>query len=1152
MANNNDADILGQLNNNSSDNTNTANTQSKTQEDLLKSMNDTLTELLRSVNKMSQIDARDRTGGKGNSRYPLSGDGIPNFRKISDDFYNSFEKSLIESVIGSDFKDKISDSFRGLAKDLGVDVDDIGKVVGKELGKQVTDGIRNTKLGKTLTDKAKGATDKLFNKAQEAYNRGKENYMNKAAESAVNSDVARDAAASVAENATVNAAQNIANGAESAAKAGQAVEAAGIAAEAGIGAGASAAGAAASGILSLVGEMSPHVIAATAAFALLSPVIESLGNLFKAFIKSGNRNIESMEANAKAAQDRIEADIKTLAKKPFEILEQAAQKVYDVWDNSLRTINATQGYTKADLQDLLASYAERIRDENLSSVISGADITENLTKVLQSGLSGTIAEEFSYIATKLNAAIPTQDFFNYADTYASLAATAVQNGASQSEAIEYANSQLELFASNLLYSSRQLTGGFSTGLSNAEALFKKSAQIAQASKTANTSEISGVLTAISASVGAVAPDLADSLVDAVYNAAVGGNSSEIVALRSLAGINASNTEFLKMLSQNPKKILSDLFDKLAELQNMSNDNYMEVAEGLSSVFGVSMDALARVDFKSLATSINRVDVSTKSLEENMKLLASGETTTNEEQLKMQQINKYLIDEGLSYVLDNEVARTVQQHMWDEQLAREMQENTYGVELMGSSRDFLVKIISLLDKVKMFTNPIGYIVDKIKNVSDTSDSIAQQSKQLKEVLEKGKVGNGNAEALNNLLTTNKNLNLIPDIATLLGGTNQVTGTSHGIGTGDRSLIESLLPTNWMSNAVEDWVTNNSLVSRGMPFSNNYASGYNYALQKSISDSMADYTRASQYKWGSLSKSMSAMLTASASSTAASTASSISNSLSNAASEIAQSATEKSKQAMQQRLDRMLDEDYIKQFTSAGKTYDEWVASANKFGINSKQFTDALKTAGYDEADVKDRFESYAAQESIQQEQARRAREEEFWSNMQDYSLQMIDQLTQANETLTDVDNQLIQANYQLAQVNTNLLYIMDPHLNWMEGQMLVTNDYLNKLLNNQVDWMDEWVNYFIKHVAYNRAYDYSDVKRIQQDEKSEQSDAIYALADALTQNTVDLLDPTVQTNALLSQILIVVNSIMQQNNTLKTNISLPDTLAALSTGLTTSI
>ena len=1148
MANNNDADILGQLNNNSSDNTNTANNQSKTQEDLLKSMNDTLTELLRSVNKMSQIDARDKTGGKGNSRYPLSGDGIPNFRKISDDFYDSFEKSLIESVIGSDFKDKISDSFKGLAKELGVDVDNIGKVVGKELGKQVTDGIRNTKLGKTLTDKAKGAADSIFNKAQEAYNRGKENYMNRAAESAVNSDVARDAAASAAESATVNAAQNIANGAESAARAGQAVEAAGIAAEAGIGAGASAAGAAASGILSLVAEMAPPVIAATAALALLSPVIESVGNLFKAFVKSGNRNIESMEANQKAAKDRIEADIKTLAKKPFEILEAAAQKVYDVWDNSLRTINATQGYTKADLQDLLASYAERIRDENLSSVISGADITENLTKVLQSGLSGTIAEEFSYIATKLNAAIPTQDFFNYADTYASLAATAVQNGASQSEAIEYANSQLELFASNLLYSSRQLTGGFSTGLSNAEALFKKSAQIAQASKTANTSEISGVLTAISASVGAVAPDLADSLVDAVYNAAVGGNSSEIVALRSLAGINASNTEFLKMLSQNPKKILSDLFDKLAELQNMSNDNYMEVAEGLSSVFGVSMDALARVDFKSLAASINRVDVSTKSLEENMKLLASGETTTNEEQLKMQQINKYLIDEGLSYVLDNEVARTVQQHMWDEQLAREMQETTYGVELQGSSRDFFVQIIKTLDIIKMFVNPIGYLVDKVQNVTDTSEAVAQQSKQLKEVLEQGKVGNGNAEAFNNLLTTNKDLNLIPDIATLLGGTNQVTGTSHGIGTGNRSLIESLLPANWMSNAVEDWASGNSWVSRGIPFSNNYASGYNYALQKSISDSMADYTRASQYKWGSLSKSMSAMLTA----TASSTASSISSSLSNVASEIAQSATEKSKQAMQQRLDRMLDEDYIKTFTSAGKTYDEWVASANKFGINSKQFTDALKTAGYDESDVKQRFESYAAEESIQQEQARRAKEEEFWSNMQDYSLQMIDQLTQANETLTDVDNQLIQANYQLAQVNTNLLYIMDPHLNWMEEQMLVTNDYLNKLLNNQVDWMGEWVDYFIKHVAYNRAYDYSDVKRIQQDEKSEQSDAIYALADALTQNTVDLLDPTVQTNALLSQILIVVNNIMQQNNTLKTNISLPDTLAALSTGLTTSI
>ena len=89
---------------------------------------------------------------------------------------------------------------------------------------------------------------------------------------------------------------------------------------------------------------------------------------------------------------------------------------------------------------------------------------------------------------------------------------------------------------------------------------------------------------------------------------------------------------------------------------------MEVAEGLSSIFGVSLEALARIDFNYLAQSISQMSVGTAALEENMELLASGQTTLTAEQLKNAQINKYMIDEGLSYVLDNEAARAIQQHM----------------------------------------------------------------------------------------------------------------------------------------------------------------------------------------------------------------------------------------------------------------------------------------------------------------------------------------------------------------------------------------------------------------------------------------------------------------------------------------------------------
>ena len=51
--------------------------------------------------------------------------------------------------------------------------------------------------------------------------------------------------------------------------------------------------------------------------------------------------------------------------------------------------------------------------------------------------------------------------------------------------------------------------------------------------------------------------------------------------------------------------------------------------------------------------------------------------------------------------------------------------------------------------------------------------------------------------------------------------------------------------------------------------------------------------------------------------------------------------------------------------------------------------------------------------------------------------------------------------------------------------------------------------------------------------------------------VDLKDPQVQTNALLSQILIVVSAIMNQNNNVPGTTSLSEALAGLAVGLTTT-
>jgi hypothetical protein len=785
----------------------------------------------------------------------------------------------------------------------------------------------------------------------------------------------------------------------------------------------------------------------------VEPLAEGLSSMKDALGDASKSATENNKKYGELAKQRIQADIELYIKEPFRILQEAAQELYNAWDNSIRTINQTQGYSKEDLNKLIGNYATRLRSEGLSAVVSSADITTNLKQVLDAGLSGDVATEFAYEATKLSAAVPTQDWFGYASTYASVAAQQIEAGKSQSEAIAYASQQLESFASNVLYASRQISGGFSTGLKNAEDLFSKAVKISNAAHTNNQTEISGVLTAVSAKVGAVAPDLASSIIDAVYSAATGGNSSELVALRSLAGINASNTEFLQQFARNPQSIFTNLFNKLGDMQHMSDDNYMEVAEGLSKIFGISQDALSQVDFKSLASAISQMNVNNNSLSENMKLLASGESTTTAEQEKMAQINQYMIENGLAYVMDNEAAREIQKHMWDEQLAREMQQSTYAVEIRGAAIDILTGIKNTgLNLLNLFAR----VVSTTSLIKNTVDAI-KQPKDLKAMLEKGAVGT-NQKALQNLLTTGKDLKLTGSLLTVMDKTSSLLGNYQSMQNASTKSLSSALGS---------------------------------AIRSSLNQNVS-----TRYNWNTVGKSFYNSMSNAISSSQHTPASSLSSNYDPEAAKNAQTAA---------RLDRMIST--MDKYVQEGKSYNEWKSSAKQYGI--ADFSSAVKDVGYEETNLQDMFQTSQTNQSVQEAIRRDKREEQFWDNMEAYTLQFID---------------LVQN---------------------------VTNKWLEDIYNANQKWYNDWVNYWIKHTQYSAAYDHSSVLKVQQKEKSKSQDAVYALAEALTKNANDLLDPTVQTNAILAQILIVVNAIMQQNDkaTEKAGSSLPDTLSALAMGLT---
>lgn len=946
-----------------------------------------------------------------------------------DNFTDAFEKGLSDALLGSDFKKQISGSLNRFAADLGMEMEDLPGYFGDQIGQSMAQAFKSSKFGSKFTTNL--------------------NNLSGAVSSTVN-NVLGDISA---------AGGNLAAGMPALASGMSSIGSAALA-------------------------MAPQLLAVGAGLVLLdaaldsialafAPAIEGIKRFNKAMTSAANRTAESAKKNMELAQQRLVADINAMVEAPFKILQEAAEKVEAAWDSALGTVTATQGYTKADLQDLMSVYAQRLRDEGLTKYVSGADIIENLTKVLESGLSGTVAEEFAYIATKLNAAVPTQDFFSYASTYASIAANAIAAGESQAEAIAYANEELEAFANNVLFASREIAGGFSTGLTNASGLLESAVKIANASKVGDASNISGVLTSVAAIVGAVAPDLASSMVDTVVSAALGGNSSQYTALRSLAGSGASNTAFLKALAQNPQGVFKQMFSSLANLQSMSSDNFMEVAEGLSEVFGVSMDAFARVDFNYLAQAISEMNVYSGALNENMELLISGQTTSTAEQLRMEKINQYMIEEGLSYVLDNEVARSIQEHMWNEQLAREMQETTYGVELVGATQQMLAGILETVKNIINFLNPLSW-VKKVTNVIQSAQEGKALNADIQKLLEAGNIGNSNSKVLNQLITTNKDLGLTTSYLSLLGENSSYLSTKN----------------NW--SYLND-VTRSKVADRAVSM----------ATIRSYTEPNAASGVSSRYSWSTVGKAkMRDILDA------AVPGASSPYELLSASSQIAAKSSG--------RLDSFFKT--MDKAVEANKSYDEWVATASRYGISDIEA--ALEERGLTEVELQSAFTAKEAKQASIYQHEREVKEDLFWATgtefwavvhpkFQDTMIELSEIL---NELAEEQLNQLIKSNKQLA------------------------------------DFYDQWIDYYVNHTAYTRetlsAYD---VAAIRNAERTESGDAVLALANALTSNMVDLKDPAVQQNVLLSKILLIVQGIFQQGNQAAT-VSIPQTLSALGLGL----
>jgi len=1100
---------------------------------------------------------------------------------LLEDFEAGIKDQLMDSIAGGDFKKSVQDALSTFTKEFGFDLRNIGHEAGKKLTKMGVEAFKNSETGKKVIAKGKEYAGKALDKV-----------FDNSAEGKAAKDALKNVGKSFFKNALNSNSGNL--GSQIVGKGGgQLIQ--GVLGKVGgkagsIIAGGSSTAAASSpmaglatkglakGALKLATSAGPWglLIAGIVitAVKVLSPALKGFADLVKTLGQSWNRGSKEREEMLKNAQERQKKDYNYLVEQPFKILTEAAEKWANTWDSNLRTIGQTQGYNKEGVYSLYEGYAERLRDENLDAVISATDVIDKLGSVLDTGMSGEAAEEFAYIATKLNAAIPTQDFFGYAESYASVAANAIAQGKSQSEAIAEANKQLEQFASNLLYSSRELSGGFSTNLKNGSSLFKDAVEIAQTAKTYNASDISGTLTSVSAIIGAVAPDLADSLVNNVVEAAIGGNNnSALVALRSLAGVNAGNTEFLRAMATNPKEIFTTLFTNLAQMQSMSPDNYMEVAEGLADVFGIDKAAFARVDFNYLAQSIDAMNVNNQSLSENMALLQSGQTTTSAEQLKAQEINRVILEEGLAYVIDSEAGRAIQQHMWDEQLANAMMQNEFAVSLQGSALSFLEGIRKSMTTLLNFLNPVGFIQKGIANMTKTVTEAIGNEQDVQEILRLGAVG-GNSQAFLNLTTRGKDLGLTTSLVEMMGGTkgiqalNDLYNVQRWGGAVYSTLLTGQLSSDLYNTGMDYLATKKGVnLDLSSPVSA-IVTGISSAINaKEVeAENNKKNRKESAYTWGMVGKSFAEAMQATPYN-------------SNTIGSIVKATTDASQFAIDSSNRRF--EEFLATAEDAAAnnmSYEEWVGTANAKGISN--FAEALDNFGRTEDELRSYFEEHEARQGAIREQAIKDEEKAFRDDTRaywDYASgtsgvfqtamwfpffgdgQKYDtRMSAVDVALEDIQTRLGTADKHsvIGGIEELSDKIGDEGFTVLGIVGLIEADIHKTFVESSSPFqrcMADWIRYIAASNDYtktvSKATAWSDLKNA---EKDQQTEATLALANALGVFSADelkKLDPQLQTNVLLGEIVTILQVIMQQNNTQFGGLSLPDTLSALGLGVT---
>ena len=462
-------------------------------------------------------------------------------------------------------------------------------------------------------------------------------------------------------------------------------------------------------------------------------IIGGLTKNFSEYIGYLTTNAQNLRNEIiKSGFEKIRKDVNDMATYSIDIYTKSVNDIYSAWDANLGKVTATQGYTKEALNTLQDAVAQRLQAEGYGNVINAGDYITELANTLNSKLGGELAEAFAAQNLILQKAVPEVDLSSMGETFAAIYRSAELQGVDAEELMISAMNQVAGATKAL----EKSTSGNNQFISQIDNLLKKANEVVLSSNgTADqVAEMATQLMAAEAPLSAIAPQLSgftSTLVDKLLS----GNDATAVALRAImntldSNIGISETDFRKSLMEDTQGVLSTAFEAIGQF---INDNSNEAAQyefykSMETVFGISSNQLAQIDFSAIAQQIADASTATnmKALTDAENLVRAGETTTLEEQLVANTSNQLLATNAIADTLDNALMRKLEQN----ELALERQIYVLQAEqVVNLAEKTMGWFTGFIDIIQHALDPFGIFDGLAELVGDGFSAVMDAQKYL---------------------------------------------------------------------------------------------------------------------------------------------------------------------------------------------------------------------------------------------------------------------------------------------------------------------------------------------------------------------------------------------------------------------------------------